>query len=276
MSEESGGVGPGDDAVARAKRQRSVSYPAFGLEEAISKAKAFYNAERLAYVPGDAAIKSMGLAPTGSTGMRALAALTHFGLLEDDPKGGPSRRVGLSDLGRTLVLAPAEHTEDRERAIATAALNPKLYRTLWDRYAGKLPSDSTLEYDLVRTIKFNPESVKGFIKDFRATVALAKLGEAAIVPAAASAAAPLSPPGGEADPLREKSPGVKGKEMPSLGQVDSPTFDLPVPLLNGETTTLRMPRFMSNENYEYMVSLIDVNLKAIKKAIVREGPGEDA
>ncbi|MDZ4259642.1 MAG: hypothetical protein U0974_03875 [Gemmatimonadales bacterium] len=62
--------------------------------------------------------------------------------------------------------------------------------------------------------------------------------------------------------------------MPPVG-LESQTFDLPIALMSGGTATLRLPRPMSGEDYDHMVSLLEANLKAMRKALVKDPAPEN-
>src|SRR5206468_3409095 len=119
------------------------------LAEAIERAKQFYEHERFNYAPTQVAVTDLGYTAKSSSGLRALAALLHFGLLEEEGSG-EDRRVRLSDLGKRIVLDTREGSKEREGAISEAALRPRLYQALWERWGPHLPSDSNMEYDLLR------------------------------------------------------------------------------------------------------------------------------
>jgi hypothetical protein len=269
MADAVDGLKAAGETPDKKARNRSPAYPSFGLKEAVEKAKIFNAVEGFVDVPADVAIKTLGFTPTGSTGLRALAALIHFGLLIQSGSGS-GRRVKLSEAGKTIALAPDERAEERNAALRAAAIRPKLYAALWTKYGGKLPSDNTLEYDLLREHEFNPDSVKGFIKDFRATMEFAKPGLSAILVAESGEFTASTQPEGNAGEGHRTPPPIKEKPMAAVGQPDAQPFDLPVPLIGGGTATLRMPRPISGEDYDHMVAFLDANLKALRKALVRD------
>ena len=60
--------------------------------------------------------------------------------------------------------------------------------------------------------------------------------------------------------------------MPDISKEDARPLDIPIPLVSGGRATLRIPVPLSEEDYEILTSLLDVNLKGMKRAIVREEP----
>src|SRR6185437_146530 len=65
--------------------------------------------------------------------------------------------------------------------IQTAARSPKIYAELLSKWP-ELPSDHTLAYFLQKDKNFNPNSVTGFISDFKATVRYAELDQPDTLP----------------------------------------------------------------------------------------------
>ena len=64
---------------------------------------------------------------------------------------------------------------EREAAIKEAALRPKIHAEIWRKYNASVPPDAELEYRLENDWSFNRKSIKGFIDQFKATIAFAKL-----------------------------------------------------------------------------------------------------
>jgi hypothetical protein len=245
---------------------RSPEYPAMDLESAIAKAEIVRSKEGFAYTAVSVAAGHWNYSPGSGSGLRAIAALRHYGLLEEDGSG-PARRVRLTTLAKNILLDNREGSAEKATAIRQAALNPKIYRTLWALWGPSLPSNENMQYHLQAKLDFNAGAISGFIKDFRATVGFAKLAQGGDIDGAT----------GEVDGEKEKKdtppPGtpLKPKETPmaSVGQ-DAQPFDLPVPLIGGGTATLRMPRPISGEDYDHMVALLNANLTALRKALVRD------
>jgi len=265
------------DSPPKKERNRSPSFPAIDLKDAIEKARALYKADGLSWTPVNVAAKHWGFSEKSSSGIRTVAALLHFGLVSEDG-GGDNRRIRLSETGKVIVLAPAdEHSEAINKAIKTAALTPKLYKELWQKFGPKLPSDGTLQYELEKDGNFNRDSIKGFINDFKATMTFAGLKEGDKIGGAEG-----EPGGGHSgrddDPPPPSDP---KKKMPAL-QIEAVPYDLTLPLISGGQAILRIPRTMTEEDYTLLTTLLDANLRAMKKALIAkesqpaasEGPQE--
>lgn len=168
-------------ATAKSAAGRGPSYPAFGVEDAIKKAHQFWAAEKRSAAPIAAAAKHWGYSETSSSGKVAVAALLHYGLLEDHGSKD-SRTVKLSPRGLDIILDEPESPK-RLKAVQDAVRAPKLYADLLSKWpAHELPSDSTIRYYLLRDKGFNEGSVAGFLKDFRASVTYAKLDKPTNIP----------------------------------------------------------------------------------------------
>jgi hypothetical protein len=163
--------GSGQAATAKVKKrvvQRSPSYPAISLEDAITKVRLVFNYDRRNYTAPEVILKHLGYNEVrGGTGGRALSALRQYGLL--DEKNDTYR---VSDLAyRLLHLAPND--PERDAALKEAATKPAIFREIFANYPDGLPSDAALQNYLIKR-NFNPDSVRTFVRAFRATMELAK------------------------------------------------------------------------------------------------------
>jgi hypothetical protein len=153
-------------------RQRSPNYPTVGLPEAIERVRKLFEADGRAGVPTEIAAKHIGYATAHGQAYSVLSALKKFGLL-DEEKG----RVSLSRRAIELLNLPATDPR-RIQSLKDAALSPPIYRELVDAHAKTgLPGDESLEAELVTYKNFNPKSVAGFVKDFKATLEFAGLSD---------------------------------------------------------------------------------------------------
>ena len=160
---------PGEEKQKR-KIHRSPSYPAFDLNEAITKAKAVYENERRSATTAEVLASHMGYSAAVGPGGRAVSALRQYGLIEET-----SGKYRLSDIGYRLIHF--DHDSDEWRtAVSDAARRPTLFRELLDEYPDGLPSDATLRNDLLRR-EFNPASIADVVTIFRNTMSLAESGD---------------------------------------------------------------------------------------------------
>jgi hypothetical protein len=268
-SSEASKAGASSAKAGKPPQNRSPSHPALSLEEAIQRARAFYQHESFTRAAPEVAMKHWGYGAKSSSGLRTLAALLHYGLL-DEQGAGPDRRVWLSERAKTIILHPNDGDPERIQAIRDAALSPKIYKILWEKWGPNLPSDRNMEYELIRNYDFNPTSIPDFIKDFKATIEFAKPTQGG----------KLSPDDGESqrDGHTSENGGHRnppppphtrtGDTMPDIQRVDAKPLDLPIPLIGGGQATLRIPIPLSEENYKHLTTILTSMLGGMKPAIV--------
>jgi hypothetical protein len=157
------------------KRHRSPSYPTIGLREAVDRLRKFYSVDGKAGATPDIAVKHMGFASAHGQAMSALAALKKFGLVaESNGRMAPTQRaLEIINLGET--------DGRRATALKDAVLNPLIYRELLSEAPNGLPSDEALESELVTYKNFNPNAVKGFVKDFKDSLEFAGLSDLSVL-----------------------------------------------------------------------------------------------
>jgi len=154
--------------LKNSKRHRSPGFPNITLEEAISRLKIIYQHDKRAFTTVEAIITHLGYkGGRGGSAGRAVAALKHYGLVEE--KSGQFR---VSDIGFKLLHLP-DDSEERKELIREIALYPSIFKRVFSYYEGEIPSDTTLRSHLIFNEKFNPESVEQFIRVFRQTISFA-------------------------------------------------------------------------------------------------------
>jgi hypothetical protein len=162
----------------KGKKHRSPAYPAITLAQAIKRADEFYAEEHTNPASFNSAATHWGYKPTSSGALLTAAALKSFGLL-DELESTSGRTFQISPLGRKIVADKRPNSTERAEAIKEAAMKPKIHADLWRKYNGRLPSDVELNYRLEVDWDFNVNSIPAFIKEFRDTIAFAKLDESA-------------------------------------------------------------------------------------------------
>lgn len=158
-----------DRIEEKKKRVRSPNYPFINLQEALEKAKAFYDQEDRHQAHIDVASQHWGYKNSAAGGALVVAALMAFGLMEDEGSG-PDRRVRLTQMGLRLVL-PGSPT--RQKDLQVAALNPKIHSELWEKWGASLPSVENMRFYLLSDRGFNRGSVDNFIEEYRNTLTFA-------------------------------------------------------------------------------------------------------
>jgi hypothetical protein len=155
------------------QRIRSPSYPGIDLQEAIQLADRFKSFGGRHLVTVKFVLDHWGYKSTSSNGMKAIAALSSFGLIESIGSGD-DRKVKLSE--RALrILVDHDGSPERKKAIEDAALSPKIYSELWGKWGGDLPPEPEIRSYLILDRNFNETAVGGFLKDYRKTITFAEL-----------------------------------------------------------------------------------------------------
>jgi len=157
-------------AAAKKERHRSPNYPAVSLKEAVERVRKLWEADGKAGAPAAIAAKHIGFGSAHGQAMSVLSALKKFGLVTE-----ANGRIIPTQHAMEIVNLPASDPR-RETAIKEAALTPAIYRELIEQYQQTgLPADETLAAELTTYKAFNPNSVEGFVKDFKETLDFAGL-----------------------------------------------------------------------------------------------------
>jgi hypothetical protein len=167
-----------NDTDEKRKRQRSPAYPFINLEAALKRAKEFYDKEGRNAVNIKVAAKHWGYDEKSSGGLQTTATLLSFGLLQDEG-AGEKRKLQLTQNALRILLDTRPESPERAQAIKTAALAPKIHQQIWSKWGNSLPSDDSLRFALTVEWKppFNEKAVDGFIREYKDTIAFAKLSE---------------------------------------------------------------------------------------------------
>lgn len=160
------------------KRTRSPQFPFINLETALIRARQFYDQEKRNAVNVAVATKDWGFADNSSSGAQTIATLTSFGLMQDEGIGD-RRTVRLSPNALRILLDQRPDSTERAELIKQAALAPKIHQQLWEKLGADMPSDAQIRHMLLFDwpVPFNENAVDGFIRQYRDTIAFAKLIE---------------------------------------------------------------------------------------------------
>ena len=239
------------------KRSRSPNYPGIDLGEAIEKARRLHTVEGKNAAPLTAVLAHWGYAPQSGGGLVAVAALKKFGLIED--KGsGPHRSIRLTPLALQIILDNRAESRERLEALREAALLPPIHCELWSEFNGTLPSDETLKYNLMVHKGFTELGAKEFVRQFRSTVAFAKLPESAML----SGETEDKPDEEDEVDSMAFPPGIATEQRgkPLSGQQRA----VQLPISANQWATLQAPFPMSEGAWQQMMTV----LEAMKPALV--------
>ncbi len=157
-------------------RHRSPAYPAISLRKALERARQFYAVQKQHPAPVEAAVGIWEFAAKSSGGAQTIAALKQYGLMSETDERG-KRKVQLSERALRIIRDEREPSPERDEAIRQAALLPKIYAEMWDKWNVDLPADATMRLFLIHDKSYNEASVADLITTYKDTIALAKLAE---------------------------------------------------------------------------------------------------
>lgn len=155
---------------------RGPSYPSLTLEKALQRAQQI--ADRGAArnkLPPETFYKIWEYGAKSSGARQTMAALNAYGLVEYIGKG-KDRRVELTDLARRIILDKRPNSPDRAQHIQRAALEPTIFRELFNEYAGPvLPDRDVMISWLTIDRQFNQQGAEVTADNFIATFEFAGL-----------------------------------------------------------------------------------------------------
>lgn len=147
---------------------RGPSYPWIDLEEAIAAIRKIYDYTKKAAAPTDAVVaNALGYSLKSSGGVKTIAALKAYGLIEES-----DQNIKITDRAYRIIIDVADSPE-RKQAIKDAALSPKWYQTVFEKW-GPDPPASTRS-TLVLQHAFVPTTVDAFLNGYRQTIHFAGL-----------------------------------------------------------------------------------------------------
>lgn len=242
------------------QRFRSPAYPAVDLESAVLRASEIYAFANLTPVTISNVLVHWGYSADSSNGMKVVAALGYYGLI-DDTGSGDRRKVQLTDRAYRIVL-DQEGSTARDEAIQQAALSPTIYSDLWNTY-GEHGPDAELRTHLIFHRKFNTNAVDGIISDYRKTVSYAKLClTAKISPEKEPPAAPAPPP-------PSGTPGASAPAIKQAGAMNQDTFTI------GEgVAVLQWPAQITTESAQDLEDWLSLVMRKIKRNVRPQAPEE--
>lgn len=152
------------DAKTTKTKDRSPDYPATSLRQAVENTKKLYEKDRQSWTASEVAVKHLGYSGLSGSSRTTLSAMKKFGLIEY--RGGDLR---VTELGMAILLPTTP--EEAGEALEKCLHSPKIYSELYEEYPGwELPSEETMEARLIRDRKFNPNAIRGFIRDLKESI----------------------------------------------------------------------------------------------------------
>jgi len=166
----------------KAPRFKSPPYPYLDLEAAIERARELATVAKGFAVPVPTIAKAWKFSEKSSSTVKVLGALNQFGLIQDEGPAG-AKSYKLSDLAEAIITDNRPESKDRDEAIKAAALQPKVFQELWERFHKAEVDQTTLEYELTRNRKllgkapFGEAAAKDVAVKYRASLLFAGLDQ---------------------------------------------------------------------------------------------------
>lgn len=151
---------------------RGPSYPYTGLEESIALARKMFDYAKRAPASLESVItEAWKYSPSSSSGLKIVAALRAFGLIED-VQNSNSKAIKLTARAIRILLDDANSVERREE-IKKAALSPNWYGRCWKKWGPEMPP--SMRASLLIDEGFVDTTVDAFLRDYRKSLAFAGL-----------------------------------------------------------------------------------------------------
>lgn len=150
-------------------RTRSPGYPSLSLTQAIELTKQLHSHDRTNPIDREAAAKNIGYSGITGASSKALADLSHYGLVERAGKGS----LKVSQLA-VDILYPVS-TVDHARALEAAAMAPNLFAEIRAQFPDGIPSENAFRGYLMRK-SFATAAIPYVIKSYTKTARLFEEG----------------------------------------------------------------------------------------------------
>ena len=146
---------------------RGPGYPYINLADAVGLAKKLYDYSKRSPANLNTAMKdAWGYSLTSSSGIKVVAAMRYFGLVEVTESKAPDKpdTVRLTDRAYRILVDDGDSPE-RAKAIRAAMLAPKAYKLCWDTWGTDLPP--SMRSSLIFDHGFIDASVDGFLVNYK-------------------------------------------------------------------------------------------------------------
>ena len=164
------------ETASRGRKRRSPIIPFIALEKAVERANEFYKKEGKHAAPLAAAAQHWSYSLTSSGAHQTVSAMKQFGLM-DDLGRGEQRKLKLSELAMSIILDDVPNSRERSKAIREAALEPKIFREMFNKWGMKLPSSETIRTFLRRDKAVNEDTLNGIVRNYTDTLEYANFSE---------------------------------------------------------------------------------------------------
>lgn len=234
-------------------RKKSPKVPAMSLSEAVDRALKVYDRELLNPVPSDAVAQDMGYKDArGGASIQALASLKGYGLLEV---------AGVGQLAMSPEVEDYKFTPDENHKLELLrkwVRKPRVFEVILEKYPRRLPSDTALQYDLVK-MGFTEKSAKSCLQTLKESTEFARYFEGVSVSASSEGQRDEIP-----EPLRPAAADVqrRGYARPSSATPPAPATEnsdrIPVRLTGGRRAWVELPVPFFEKDKKILKAQIDL------------------
>jgi len=141
---------------------RSPNFPGLSLEGAVKFVKPVWDKNRRVLIAREVAAKDLGY--TGLTGrsMKVLGAMNQYGLIENKPGG----QMRVSKMAEDILIGYPE--EVKRAAVTEAGRTPTLFKAVYERFEGHVPSENAVRSFLLQK-GFTNDGVEKALRSFAET-----------------------------------------------------------------------------------------------------------
>lgn len=162
---------------AKVSAARGPAYPYVDLRRAVERTQVVADkGGGRQPMPPESFYTLWGIGAKSSGARQTLAALNYYGLVDYIGRGN-DRRAKLTDLARRIVFDQRDGSPERAAALRQAALEPPIFRELYDRYGHIVPADSVLHSYLMIERGFTKQGAEAATDNYKSTFEFAGLGE---------------------------------------------------------------------------------------------------
>lgn len=209
--------------TSSATKVRSPAYPVMDLEKAIGYANRLYSHAKLHETSRQTVADAWKISPSSGGFLGYSAALKHFGLMTSSG-AKENQRYALTKDAERIILDLTDSPEKRE-AIQRAALAPKIYSELWDKFAVD-GIDGGVEESALRNYlvfdrpgpKYTPDAAPLVIRHYRSTMTFANFQAGNRTPDPSETDPPSEAATGVQQPSAEGAPGADADDRVLPGE----------------------------------------------------------
>lgn len=203
-------------SLSAGERSRSPRAPKHSLRQAIDYARLIYKGVHRSPIDAMTAFELMGFTGKSGASATSLGSIRQFGLIE-----GTGDKTRVSELALAIFEPSSE--QERAEAIIEAANKPEVFRSINDRFNGRVPTaDEPIRAFLIRELGFSRGGSEETIASLRST-------EQDVQEARAQLTSTASPRGPQESQIEDRKDRSQSREYAEV-QTSAPRKILHIPL----------------------------------------------